>query len=261
MRAAHARSFDHIAEHFDRFAELVGAPLDAWLASLVPEAGGQRAVDLGCGTGRHAALLASRYRRVLAVDVSGPMLQLAQARRGLPNIAYQQRDLSKVRADTDGVFDLVLSAYALHHLPDLDGALWRIRELVAPGGRVVLVDNVAPTPQVPRRWFVGEALRTLAVDLLRRRRPAGEAWELFRLNVDPDWLDHLTSDRFLDLTQFAERYGGVFPGAAFTDLYRAQAMCWEQPGPTSAAIQRTGHRSASTQPSKRGTGDTAAGRA
>jgi len=260
MRAAHARSFDHMAQHFDRFAELVGAPLDAWLASLLPEGGGQRAVDLGCGTGRHATLLASRYRHVLAVDVSAPMLQLAKARHGVANITYQQRDLSEVRADTDGVFDLVLSAYALHHLPDLDGALLRIRELVAPGGRVVLVDNVAATPQVPRRWFVGEALRTLAADLVRRRRPITQAWELFRLNVDPAWLDHLTTDRFLNPQVFADRYGGVFPGAAFTDLYRAQAMCWQQPGPTSAAIQRTGHRSASTQPSKRGTGDTAGGR-
>jgi SAM-dependent methyltransferase len=189
-------------------------------------------VDLGCGTGRHATLLAAHYRQVLAVDVSAPMLDLAMARRGLPNITYQQRDLREVRADTDGAFDLVLSAYALHHLDDLDQALWHIRQLTAPGGRVVLVDNVAPTPAVPRRWFIGEAVRTLAADLLRRRRGPGEAWELFRLNLDPDWLDHLTTDRFLSPNQFAERYGTVFRGAAFTDLYRARALCWQQPSGT-----------------------------
>ena len=227
--ATWARSFDHIAEHFDRFAELVGAPLDAWLASLVPQGGGGRAVDLGCGTGRHAAMLAAHYRQVLAVDVSVPMLELATARRGLPNVTYQQRDLREVRADTDGTFDLVCSAYALHHLGELDQALWGIRELAAPGGRVVLVDNVAPTPQVPRRWFVGQAVRTLAADLARRRRPPGEAWELFRLNTDPAWLDHLTSDRFLDSSQFAQRYGAVFPGATFTEMYRSCAMCWDNP--------------------------------
>jgi SAM-dependent methyltransferase len=224
--AAPSSSFDQVAEHFDRFADLVGGPLDEFLESLLPE-GGERAVDLGCGTGRHAALLAARYRQVLAVDVSAPMLELAQSNRGFANITYQKRDLREVRADTDGAFDLVLSAYALHHLPDLEGAVRGIRELVAPGGRVVLIDNVAPTPAVPRRWFVGEAVRTLAVDVLRRRRPAGDAWELFRLNTDPAWLDHLTSDRFLNPQQFTQHYSAVFPGATFTDLYRARAMCWD----------------------------------
>jgi SAM-dependent methyltransferase len=188
-------------------------------------------VDLGCGTGRHAALLAARYRQVLGVDVSAPMLELAKARRGLHNVTYEERDLRDVRVDTDGGFDLVVSAYALHHLDDLDQALWGIRELVVPGGRVVLVDNVAPTLAVPRRWFIAEAIRTLASDLLRRRRPVKDAWELFGLNTDPGWLDHLTTDRFLNPQQFAERYGQVFPGAAFTDLYRSRAMCWDAPTP------------------------------
>jgi SAM-dependent methyltransferase len=218
-----------MAEHFDRFAELVGGPLDEFIDSQLPRRGGQRAVDLGCGTGRHATLLASRYKQVVAVDVSAPMLELAVARRSLANIDYQHRDLREVRADTDGTFDLVCSAYALHHLGELDQALWGIRELAAPGGRVVLVDNVAPTPAVPRRWFISEAVRTLAADLARRRRPPAQAWELFRLNTDPAWLDHLTSDRFLDPSQFTQRYGAVFPGATFTEMYRSCAMCWDNP--------------------------------
>jgi SAM-dependent methyltransferase len=226
---SNARSFDQIAEHFDRFAELVGQPLTEFLESVLPELGGERAVDLGCGTGQHAALLAGYYRQVLAVDVSAPMLDLARARRGLPAISYQQRDLREVRPDVDGTFDLILSAYALHHLDDLEQALWGIRRLAAPGGRVVLIDNVAPSPLVPRLWFLEEALRTLTFDLLRQRRPGREAWELFGLNINPGWLDHLTSDRFLNPQEFTDQYSAVFPGASFTDLYRARAMCWDNP--------------------------------
>jgi SAM-dependent methyltransferase len=226
---APARSFDRMAEHFDRFAELVGGPLNQFLQSLLPDRGGERAVDLGCGTGRHATLLADHYRQVLAVDLSAPMLELARARRGLPNITYQERDLREVRADRDGTFDLICCTYALHHLDDLDQALRRIRELAAPGGRVVLIDNVAATPAVPRRWFVSEAFRILLGDLARHRRPVGEAWELFGLNTDPGWLDHQTGDRFLNPTQFAERYGQVFPGARFAAMYRSLAMCWDAP--------------------------------
>jgi SAM-dependent methyltransferase len=220
------RSFDELAESFDRFAELVGGPLEDYLTSVLPLDGGQRAVDLGCGTGRHAQLLAGRYSQVLAVDLSAPMLDFARRRRPSAAIRYQQRDLCEVRADTDGTFDLVLSAYALHHVPDLDQTLFHIRELVAPGGWAILIDNVAPTPAVPRWWFCKEAARTLLGDLLLRRRPPGEAWERYRLNTHPAWLDHLTSDRFLNPEQFTQRYSHVFAGAGFTDLYRTRAMCW-----------------------------------
>ncbi|HZD00758.1 MAG TPA: methyltransferase domain-containing protein [Actinomycetes bacterium] len=223
-----ARSFDRLAVNFDRFAELVGGPLNAYLTSVLPGRGG-RAVDLGCGTGQHAAMLATRYRQVLAVDVSAPMLQLARARRAHPSITYAERDLRSVRPHTDGAFDLVLSVYALHHVDDLEQTLRGIRELVAPGGRVVLVDNVAPRPAVPRRWFIAQAVRTLAGDLLRHRRPVAEACELYRLNTDPAWLDHVTADRFLSPAELERHYGQVFPGASYTDLYRARALCWKAP--------------------------------
>jgi SAM-dependent methyltransferase len=221
-----ARSFDQLAAAFDRFAELVGGPLNDYLDSVFP-AEGERAVDLGCGTGHHAAMLALRFREVVAVDVSAPILQVARNRRSRPNISYQERDLRSVRADRDGTFDLILSTHALHHVDDLDQTLPSIRELCAPGGRVVLVDNVAPTPAVSRRWFITEAIRTLALDLLVRRRPPAQALELYRLNTDSAWLEHLVSDRFLSPEQFVQRYAAVFPGAQFTDLYRARAMCWD----------------------------------
>jgi SAM-dependent methyltransferase len=246
---ADARSFDHIAEHYDRFAELVGAPLDEFIESQIPQRGGGRAVDLGCGTGRHAALLAAHYKDVLAVDVSAPMLELAMARRGLPNIGYQHRDLCAVRADTDGAFDLVLSAYALHHVDDLDPTLRAIRALVAPGGRAILIDNVDPRGKVSRRWLWKEAIRILAGDLIKRRRSSQEAWELFQLNTDPDWLDHLTSDRFLTPQQFTDRYSAVFPGARLTELYRARALCWTCPTSTPAGQARR-ERSAPMPPRK-----------
>jgi SAM-dependent methyltransferase len=226
---ADARSFDHQATQFDRFAELVGGPLDEFTESQIPDGGGNRAVDLGCGTGRHAAILAGSYRQVLAVDLSAPMLDKAAATRGLPNITYQQRDLRDVQPDRDGTFDLVLSAYALHHVDDLDQALRGIRVLVAPGGRAILVDNVHHRASVSRHWLWKEAIRILAGDLIKRRRPSEEAWELFGLNTDPDWLDHLTSDRFLTPEEFTQCYGEVFPRASFTELYRARAMAWEHP--------------------------------
>src|SRR6266550_5445229 len=109
------RSFDHLPAVYDRYAELVGGPLRAHLTARLPERG-RRAVDLGAGTGHHATLLAGHYEEVLAVDVSAPMLEFAQAKRPWPNVSYQCRDLREVTPARDGQFDLVFSAYALHHV-------------------------------------------------------------------------------------------------------------------------------------------------
>jgi hypothetical protein len=96
---------------------------------------------------------------------------------------------------------------------------------------VLLVDNVAARPRVPRWWFRTEAVRLLAADLLGRRRPSGEALELYRLNTNPAWLDHLTRDRFWHPDEFDHRTGRVFPGARYAALYRARALCWDNPAP------------------------------
>jgi SAM-dependent methyltransferase len=228
---ADPRRFDHLPVVYDRYATLVGRPLRTYLAARLPRTGGRRAVDLGAGTGQHSTLLADYYGEVLAVDISQPMLTHALAERARPNVDYQCRDLRDVTADRDGRFDLVFSAYTLHHVQaDLDEALAGIRRLLAPGGQAILVDNVDARRRVPRSWFVKEAVRGLAGDVLHHRRPLPDAVEVFRLSVHPGWLDHLTSDEFLPPDEFAHRLLAVFPDAGITRLYRARAVHWLEPG-------------------------------
>jgi SAM-dependent methyltransferase len=212
---------------FDRYIELVGGPLDDYLANRLPDRGG-RAADLGCGTGRHAWLLSLVFDEVVAVDVSEPMLQHAQRHRAAANIRYQQRDLTDVTTGKDGRFDLVVSAHTLHHVPDLPFALEQIRSLVRPGGHVILVDNVDPRHHAPRRWLVSEARKALLSDL-RHRRPVRRAVEVYRLSTHPSWLDHVSTDVFLTAAEFADIHGRVFPGAEFTAMYRTMAMHWQEP--------------------------------
>lgn len=226
MTANAAQSFDGFADVYDRIASLTGGDLRSLIESVLPE-GGRRAVDLGCGTGHHASILATRFEEVLAVDISSPMLEIARIRRARPNIRYELRDLRDVSPERDGGFDLVFSAKTLHHVDALDDALLAIRSLLNPGGRVVLVDIVAPQPTIPRWWFRREALRSCVADVVQRRRPLPEAIELVRLLMHPGWLDHVTTDRFLSPSEFRQRYGGAFPGGQFTDLYYACLLTWQ----------------------------------
>jgi ubiquinone/menaquinone biosynthesis C-methylase UbiE len=220
------QSFDHLAARYDRIATLLHTELRAWLLFHLP-ARGDRALDLGCGSGVQTGLLAERYGEVLAVDLSTPMLDLARRTRSHPNVRYERRDLRELRVDSDGQFDLVFSAYTLHHVPEAETVLHRIRSLVRPGGLVLLVDLVDERPGVPRPWLRGRAWRTFGADVLHRRRSVPEAVELLRLQLDPDWLDHQTTDQLRAAEDWDAHCRAVFPGASLTTLDRARALAWK----------------------------------
>jgi SAM-dependent methyltransferase len=219
---ARAQSFDGLAEVYDRLHQLTGDAVGDWLPTVLPAAG-RRALDLGCGAGRHAVLLAERFEHVDAVDLSGPMVELARARRPRPQIAYRRAALLDVSGA--GHYDVVLSAATLHHAADLTAALRHIRTLVAPGGLAVLIDTVSPRPAMPRWWLYGGQLRKLAGNLARRR--PSEAWEIFRLSTG-DWLEHRVSDRYLSREGFERAYREIFDGARFHAI-GPHAMVWDAP--------------------------------
>jgi len=226
---ANPRLFDDLPVVFDDFAQLFGGALRDYLSARIPESAG-RAVDLGCGTGLHAALLAPHFADILGVDVSAPMLEFARTRRPHASVRYEQRDLRDVSVGLDGQFDLVFSAYTLHHVPDLPDALRQIRELVRPGGQLILIDNVDPRRQVPRAWFKAEARKGLMADLRHRRRSPSQAWRAYRRYTNRGLLDHFTTDVFLTPEEFEALYREVFPGVDIAPMYRARAVHWHAPG-------------------------------
>ncbi len=227
MRDDDPHSLEGLPEIVDRYAQLMGGPARDYLTARLPEHG-DRAVDLGSGTGQHAAMLANPFTEVLAVDTSEAMINYANTVRPRANITYERRDLRDVSPERDGRFDLVLSAYALHDVDRLGTALRGIRDLVAPGGQVILIDSVDARRRVPRSWFAQEAVRRLAGDVLHHRRLVAEAVEVFRLSVQPAWLDQVSNDVLLAPDEFAYRYLDVFPDAEITRLYRARALHWKQ---------------------------------
>jgi 2-polyprenyl-3-methyl-5-hydroxy-6-metoxy-1,4-benzoquinol methylase len=225
--------FDPLAELYDRYAEINDSVYRPWLTAAVEAAGpGDRAADLGCGTGRFSGLLAGAYGEVLAVDVSGRELELARTRHPAENVRYEQRSLLDVTPATDGRFDLVLSVNTLFHLRDHDRVLPHVRDLVAPGGWAVLVDIVSPdgararTPLMHRWYGVGEAARTL-----RRRRSVSDAWAVMRIRQHRTWMRHAATNRPLTREQFHTAYGAAFPGAELTDALDpfVCAIRWQRP--------------------------------
>jgi SAM-dependent methyltransferase len=222
--SADPQSFDRFAVDYDRYASLEPPLILDWLLTQLP-CPGRRALDAGCGSGRHTLALADRFDHVVGVDISQPLIDIARHQRPHPRIRYQVGDLLAI-PDADR-FDLVLSSTTLHHLPDPDAALHHLRRLVASGGTAILIDNVASRPTPPGWVYRLGAVREFPADL--RRHGWQQARWLLRFRTSTAWLDHLTSDRYLSRQEFEQRSGAVFPGARFQALGYAHALVWHSP--------------------------------
>lgn len=148
-RSAHtAEAWDAEAPTFDEAADhglhdpAVRAVWRSLLLEHLPPAPA-RVADLGCGTGTLSVLLAESGYRVDGLDLSPAMVALAEEKAaadpGLP-VTFRVGDAS----DPDlvqGSYDVVLSRHVLWALPDPAAGLARWVRLLAPGGRLLLVEG------------------------------------------------------------------------------------------------------------------------
>ena len=93
------------------------------------------ALDAACGTGRHAAYLASLGHTVIGVDSSPGML--ARARVKVPEGEFHEADLHQLPLEDDSV-DLVVCAIALVHLADIEGPFREFARVLRAGGHLVV---------------------------------------------------------------------------------------------------------------------------
>jgi S-adenosylmethionine-diacylgycerolhomoserine-N-methlytransferase len=120
---------------------------DHLIDRLDPPAGGH-VLELGCGTGRNLVAAARRYpqARFHGIDISSEML--ATARRNVAvaglndRIVLAQGDATRFDPAALGLqgFELVFFSYSLSMIPPWRQALGHGADLVAPGGRLSLVD-------------------------------------------------------------------------------------------------------------------------
>jgi SAM-dependent methyltransferase len=210
--------FDAFPDLFDRYTAIYDpdGSGDSWILNFLPPHGA-KAVDLGCGAGRHTVILAERYREVLAVDISAGMLNLARDKRARPNIRYEQRSLLDVTPERDGLFDAVVSFATIHHLRATERVLRQVKSLAAPGATLLLADVVRPDEGWRSRDWHLEFARQEA-ERIRQRTGSDEAAEVaYQLRTHPRWLDHSTTNIPLTREEFKHTYARLFPGAEFED--------------------------------------------
>ena len=153
--------FATIADRYDFITRFLSYGRDRhWKRQLValacPEpsgghAGPKGALNLACGTGDIAALLALRGAHVVGLDVTHRMLQLARQRER--NVMFVTGDMLSLPFG-DARFDIVTTGYGLRNVPDLAGAISEIARVLKPGGQLLSLDFNRPANPLMRGVYL-----------------------------------------------------------------------------------------------------------
>ena len=161
--------FARVAPRYDLINDLQSFGLHrAWkrrvvaLAKVVP---GERALDICCGTGDISFALAAAGARVMGVDFSDAMLEVARrrtkvSRREAISPKFQHVDAQNLEF-SDNSFDLVTVGYGLRNLASWERGLSEMHRVAKPGGRILVLDFGKPENRAWRaiyfvylRWVV-----------------------------------------------------------------------------------------------------------
>ncbi len=142
-----AATFDdqpHHGIHSDEQRNAWTGQLDRWAGPAPADV-----LDIGCGTGFFALMLAARGHRVTGLDIAESMLERARAKaaEAEAEIRFDLGDAE--RPDyPDASFDLIVERHVIWTLPDPATALSEWFRVLRPGGLLVLVEGDWRTGQV-----------------------------------------------------------------------------------------------------------------
>ena len=150
-RSAVQNMFDRIAPRYDRLNRLITLGLDQrWRRMALEEINvgpGDVVIDVACGTGDLAEQAAARGARVIAADFAREMLREARGRGIAASLV--QADGSALPFRDDSATALVCG-FALRNFVSLPDVLAEMARVLAPGGRLALIEVDRPRSGIVR---------------------------------------------------------------------------------------------------------------
>jgi cyclopropane fatty-acyl-phospholipid synthase-like methyltransferase len=191
------------------------ADTNRYLADRANVVSGTRVLDAGCGVGGSAIWLA-RERGASVTGITLLERQVALARgfareRGVEELVHFEVSDMTATGFSAQSFDVVWNVESMCHVPDLDGYLTHVRELLSDGGRFACIDlcsGVEPDPEVERTVCDGWAMVALRV-------PADIAAALARQGFE--------DVEVVDLTARARRSAQALEAMASRSLFALRA--------------------------------------
>jgi ubiquinone/menaquinone biosynthesis C-methylase UbiE len=222
-----AASATQIQADFDRIALL---STDEWnhnshyhdlLLKHVPSPCAE-ALEIGCGTGSFSRLLAQRCKRVLALDLSPQMIQVAREHsKSYTNIDFRVADAMRWQYPKER-FDCIASIATLHHLP-LREALVNMKCSLKAGGALLILDLF----QARGLLDLSASAMALPVDVVLRLVKRGRLREPAEARAA--WDEHGRHDSYLTLSEIRKTCTDILPGASVTrHLLWRYSIVWKK---------------------------------
>lgn len=150
-----ASSYDEIANKYEKsYKELV-----EYIKNLVAK--NDVVLDFACGTGLVCNRLAPFVEKVVAIDTSSGMLEMAKQKafeNNIGNIEFKQ--ISIINADfKDETFNIILAINVLILIRNIDEILSKINALLKPGGYFISATAILKERKKKHRNFIYSFLR------------------------------------------------------------------------------------------------------
>lgn len=143
--------FTRQAQSFARATTLQAPELTARIAEALGERCSGRVLDMACGPGVLTAVLCRSARRVVGLDLTTRVLEVARSACDTGRSAFV-RGTAEAAPLASESFDGVALRLALHHVEAPARVLREVHRLLRPGGRLVVLDILTSTdPQVAAR--------------------------------------------------------------------------------------------------------------
>ncbi len=183
----------------------------------------ENALEIGCGTGAFARLLAARSERVVAIDLSAEMIRVARERsRKFENLEFELAD-AMTWDFPHAHFDCIVSIATLHHL-DQRELLPKIKDALKPHGIFVILDLVESNGLIERMLDVialgvSPGLRLIHNGRFKPPREVRRAWE-----------QHGKHDHYSTIKQIRVLADEILPGASVKrHLLWRYTLCYQKP--------------------------------
>lgn len=125
-----------------------------------------RVLELGCGTGSTALLLADSVHEIIGSDIAPRMVEIASEKAEQQEVANARFVAGDVMADhiAEGApFDAILALNLLHLVDDIPAAMRRVHGMLKPGGLFISKTPCLKEPAIPLKW----RLMMLAIPLMQ----------------------------------------------------------------------------------------------
>jgi ubiquinone/menaquinone biosynthesis C-methylase UbiE len=220
--------FDHVALRFEKEEGAVqNEPAESYFATDIKNylsdqlpSSGKLALEIGSGLGSFTTRLATRFDRVVAIDLSPEMIRVAQKlTAAFENIEFIATDINKWDVPI-ARFDCVVSITTLHHMP-LEPVLKIMSETLKPGG-LLLVGDFYEQQGIPK--LIRKSLRK--IKKWRRKflgaKSSGVSSGKPRLGHDPN-------ESHPSMKEVYRACQNILPGARVVQHSRHYSIVWQKP--------------------------------